>query len=353
MSPPEVVDLTGDDDEDEQPVVKKARTAAEQAPAAPAAHGNSLLAELAAARHARAVASGQAAPKAVPQEAPKAASSGPLLSELKMLSYNLWFAPDAQEVRMAAVGDIITRHQPHVVAFQEVTFEMEQMLRRGAWWQQYSLSPSGDSSYYTLLGVRKQQTGGGGAEFTRLPFGNSAMGRDLLSTVFGVGGAARVCVATSHLESFINAGRTSSKERLEQMRVATTALERRHGSQGVDVIYGGDMNWDDAEEGRLSGRLPGGWQDAWAVLHGEQGGFTYDGVVNPMLNNRIRKRLDRFVCRLHAYELARVEMLGTEKLPGKEFTREYKGGVKLVPVVPSDHFGLLLTLRRKEAGVEV
>jgi tyrosyl-DNA phosphodiesterase 2 len=346
MSPPEVVDLTGDDDDDEdEPVVKRARTAepapstaAATAPAAPAAHGNSLLAELAAARHARAGASSQGAPKA--------ASSGPVLSELKVLSYNLWFVPDAQEDRMAAVGDLIAKHSPHVVAFQEVTFELEQLLRRGAWWQHYSMSPSSGSSYYTLLGVRKQ-AGGGGVEYTRMPFGNSAMGRDLLSTEFEVGGSARVCVATSHLESFINAGRTSSKERVEQIRVATTALERH--SQGMDVIFGGDMNWDDAEEGQLSGRLPGGWVDGWSVLHGESGGWTYDGVANPMLNNRIRKRLDRFVCRLHSFELARIELLGTEAVPGKTYRREWKGSVKLVPVVPSDHFGLLLTLRRKQA----
>ena len=247
---------------------------------------------------------------------------------------------------MAAVGNLINRHQPHVVAFQEVTADLEQLLRRGGWWKEYTMSPHAASSYYTLLGVRKQTAAR--VEYTRMPFGNSEMGRDLLCTEFVAGGAARVCVATSHLESFINPGRTSSKERLEQMRVATASLEQRHGQQGVDIIFGGDMNWDDAEEGKLSARLPGGWVDAWAALHGEQGGFTYDGVANPMLNNRIRKRLDRFVCRLHSFGLAKVELLGTEAVPGKTYRREYKGGVKLVPVVPSDHFGLLLTLRPRK-----
>lgn len=53
-------------------------------------------------------------------------------------------------------------------------------------------------------------------------------------------------------------------------------------------------------------------------------------------NNRIRRRLDRCWSRLRAWRLASIEMLGQEPIPGIKWEDR--------PVLPSDHFGLLVRL---------
>lgn len=60
---------------------------------------------------------------------------------------------------------------------------------------------------------------------------------------------------------------------------------------------------------------------------------------NPMLKpgNRIRRRLDRAFCKLRHWRLQSAELVGREPLPGLSFEGR--------PVLPSDHFGLLLQLR--------
>ncbi len=73
-------------------------------------------------------------------------------------------------------------------------------------------------------------------------------------------------------------------------------------------------------------------------LHTGDPGLTYDPKANPMLNpkTRIRRRLDRAFCRLGRWRLAGMHMVGQQALPG--LLHEGR------PVLPSDHFGLLLQL---------
>ena len=64
--------------------------------------------------------------------------------------------------------------------------------------------------------------------------------------------------------------------------------------------------------------------------------------------SRLRKRLDRLFCHLDDFQLQSIEMVGRNPIPGVTFQKEMKVKrqpqlVKL-PVLPSDHFGLLLKL---------
>lgn len=54
-------------------------------------------------------------------------------------------------------------------------------------------------------------------------------------------------------------------------------------------------------------------------------------------SDRIRRRLDRVFAKLHRWRLHSMELVGREALPGLRFEGR--------PVLPSDHFGLLLVLR--------
>lgn len=83
--------------------------------------------------------------------------------------------------------------------------------------------------------------------------------------------------------------------------------------------------------------------DAWPELHSGSAynpGFTYDTVGNPMLgrnnNGALRLRLDRAFCKLHSWQLRSLKLVGKQALPGLSFEGR--------PVLPSDHYGLLLGL---------
>ena len=87
--------------------------------------------------------------------------------------------------------------------------------------------------------------------------------------------------------------------------------------------------------------------DIWDQLKPRDPGLTYDGKRNPMLGpyNRLKSRLDRVYCKTCRYKPNSIKLVGTQPLPGVTFTKSYKKGPTQLPVLPSDHFGLLATLK--------
>lgn len=58
----------------------------------------------------------------------------------------------------------------------------------------------------------------------------------------------------------------------------------------------------------------------------------------------LRLRLDRALCRLDRCKVHSIEMIGKEAIPGVEHDER--------PVLPSDHYGLLLKLKLKTVDGE-
>ncbi|OIT21096.1 hypothetical protein A4A49_40752 [Nicotiana attenuata] len=213
---------------------------------------------------------------------------------LKILTYNVWFADIEMPKRMEALGDLIVLHSPDVICFQEVTPESYDIFQQSSWWKMYSCSISNvmelTRGYFCMqlskLGVKS---------YSCKPFSNSIMGRELCIAEIEVQKDKTLVVATSHLESPCPAppkwDQMFSKERVEQAKEAVKLLERK-----PNVIFCGDMNWDDKLDGQFP--LPDGWVDAWAKMKPEEIGWTYDTKSNKMLsaNRTLQKRLDRFVC---------------------------------------------------------
>ena len=252
---------------------------------------------------------------------------------------------------MRGIGDIIAAEQPHVVCLQEVRSDIQALLSRQPFWKDFDVSSAGHG-YYTLLLIRKPLRAG--PPPLRSQFQNSGQGRDLTRGGLALGGGLRLIAATAHLESWCGPQATFSRQRVEQMRESLRVLDSEVSSApfgGVgNVLFAGDVNWDDDGDGDLARLLPPGWVDTWQALHPTQAGHTYDGPANAMLMNRLRKRLDRVLCRLRDYEPAEVRMVGTKPLPGVFYDKQFRdGGSKRLPVLPSDHFGLVFTMRRKRA----
>ncbi|RWW66965.1 hypothetical protein BHE74_00025621, partial [Ensete ventricosum] len=229
---------------------------------------------------------------------------------IKLLSYNVWFREDLElRRRMQALGDLIEQNSPDFICLQMSKLPLKR--------------------------------------FSCIPFTNSVMGRELCLADIDVGGSKKLIVATSHLESPCPApprwDQMYSKERVAQANEAINLLK-----DSPNAIFAGDMNWDDRLDGAFP--LPDGWIDAWLELRPGENGWTYDTKANQMLsgNRTLQKRLDRFMCNLHDFKVDGIEMIGVEAIPGLSYCKEKKVRKvfqKLVlPVLPSDHYGLLLTI---------
>ncbi|GAQ84068.1 hypothetical protein KFL_001750050 [Klebsormidium nitens] len=284
--------------------------------------------------------------------APSAKASGSAVSSqsaasfdpLVILSYNVWFNESVQlQQRMAAVGAIIEEHSPDVIFFQEVTPNIYSIFRQARWWARgrykCSLTPAEiDRQYFAMMVTRVPVKA-----FRHEPFRNSVMGRDLVTAKADMGDDLELTLATTHLESPTGRDQMFSEPRVAQARTALSRL-----SPERNVIFGGDMNWNDQRDGPVP--LPDCWIDPWLELHRGQPGYTYDSVLNQMLLGTLKGRLDRFFCRLTDFSVRSIEMVGREPLPGVTYEKPGWGRnpkSKTLPVLPSDHFGLLLKVARK------
>jgi tyrosyl-DNA phosphodiesterase 2 len=187
--------------------------------------------------------------------------------------------------------------------------------------------------------------------FSCTPFSNSIMGRELCKAEITLPDGKTLVVATTHLESPCPAPPTwnqmYSKERVAQAQQAINLLEA-----SPNIIFAGDMNWDDKTDGCFP--LTTSWTDAWTQLRADDEGYTYDTKLNPMLtgNRSLRKRLDRILVKFTDFEATGIEMIGMDAIPGVKYFKDKKVKKETkrleLPVLPSDHFGLLLTICRKQ-----
>ncbi|KAF3788358.1 Tyrosyl-DNA phosphodiesterase 2 [Nymphaea thermarum] len=272
------------------------------------------------------------------------------LDTMTILTYNVWFREDLElNERMRALGELIKQHDPHIICMQEVTPDIYEIFKKSSWWNAYHCSVSDRLASvrpYFCMQLSKLLVKG----FHRYPFNNSIMGRELCLADLDVGAGKQLVVATSHLESPCPApprwDQMYSKERIVQ---ANETLERLKAFP--NAIFCGDMNWDDKLDGTFP--LVEGWIDAWLELRPGENGWTYDTKGNEMLsgNRTLQKRLDRVICNLRDFQIASIDMIGKEAIPGLSYCKEkkVKNTVKklMLPVLPSDHYGLLLKVEQK------
>ncbi|VAH22250.1 unnamed protein product [Triticum turgidum subsp. durum] len=292
------------------------------------------------------------------------------------MTYNVCFGQNMElHSRIPAIGDLI--------CLQEVTPEIHGLLKKSDWWAEYKCLMPREMEYYIEAEkvrsnmvrpfTKKKRTMRSYFcmqmsklpvdSFRGVPFSNSAMGRELCMANFSIGGVTLV-LGTSHLESPRREAPwwDHDMNRNKRAAQAKASLEWLGGSR--NVIFCGDMNWDDKIDGPFP--LPSGWVDAWAELKPGEDDWTYDTVANAMLSKGFKKlqlRLDRFVCKLPDFEVQGIEMVGTEPIPGvsyekaKEYSFKSKSKKKFswarewtLPVLPSDHFGLVLTIAPRDGS---
>ncbi|KAL5723270.1 hypothetical protein ACHQM5_006687 [Ranunculus cassubicifolius] len=261
---------------------------------------------------------------------------------LKIMSYNVWSQEKCElNRRMEAIGELVDEHSPDFICFQEITPAIYKYFSQSSWWESYhcsmSLEEANNKQYFCiLLSIFPP------VNIIKAPLGYiSKVGREISLMETRVWGNKSLVVATSHLKSryadpsVSNGQYQYRKERIDQAKEALTILNKY-----PNVIFCGDMNWDENKDGEFP--LPVGWVDAWSELRPDEKGFTYDTKTNAMLlgHPRVRKRFDRSLCNLNSFRLDQIEIIGKDAIPDVI----YKSKKKELPVLPSDHYGLILTI---------
>lgn len=273
--------------------------------------GSSHLDDAPGAESAAAVVAAAAADPDAPPPAPAA--------PLTLLTWNVWFGRHRFRERATALLDELSWRAPDVVALQEVTTElMELLVEHPQIRSTYQLTDIDTSTF-------DPQSHYGVLLLSRLPFTSagilhlpSRMGRRLLVGRLASG----LCVATVHLESTS----ACAAERAAQLAIVQPFL----AGYAEDVVLMGDMNFSPGAELEEAALDPS-FTDAWARRHPAEPGYSVDSVRNELRlrsgGGHAQKRIDRVFVRSPRWRAQEISLTGTAPID-REGT------------FVSDHFGL-------------
>lgn len=110
-----------------------------------------------------------------------------------------------------------------------------------------------------------------------------------------------------------------SKERVNQVKEVVSFFQKY-----LNVVFCGDMNWDDKFDGQFF--FVEGWFDVWEKLRFGEIGWIYDIKFNKMLsgNRVLQKRFDRFICKLFDFDVSCIDMIGIEVILGLIYNKQKK-----------------------------
>lgn len=279
---------------------------------------------------------------------------------VSLVSYNIWFDPVHQTQRMQALQEAILNTSgplPRFIGLQEVTASLAATLFPLLESNAYQIISQPSAAYgcaLALLQVDEVVDSG------FRPFHDSIMGRGILWAHARVEGQS-ILFTTAHLESYVKnyngATYTGAPQRESQLREMKKFCEGFLGKVDLAIITG-DLNWDDERKTKSAGAdkpmmdvLGDEWVDAWRVHRPNEEGYTYDAKESAMLRGNLRRRFDRCLIRSNSrVSVQDTELIGTRKIANLLWEKEphpmaKNRSVVQLPVLPSDHFGLRVTLQ--------
>ena len=242
---------------------------------------------------------------------------------LSVATYNIWFDDKHAEQRYRAIADILSRHQPDVIAFQEVTPTALAVFLEHPWIRERYVSTArvGDrvGNYGMLLLSRVPIDR---VTYTKLP---TRLSRGYLAAELTINGRS-LFIVSIHLES----GKAATHLRARQLRRVFDLLRTSE-----NAIIMGDFNMRDSEDNLIDA----GDHDIWPALRPDEPGFTEDTSINlmrfDMKNKHRHVRFDRVLIKGDSWVPRTIELLGREPI-----------SVEQPRVFPSDHFGVICELVR-------
>jgi len=224
--------------------------------------------------------------------------------QLKIITYNVWFAEQDFDERAAGLLEIISNEQPHIIALQEVTPRLVNIIIANKWVQDncFISDSTGENVYpYGVMFL------------TRIPWTNlvfqklvTNMARKTLIGEFYLSNGQKIKVGTVHLESLENA-----KTRGIQLQTIFPYL--------ADVEHAflmGDFNMAPADtENALINE--NGYIDVWPSLNPTDIGNTFRFYP---------RRIDRMILKSKIIKPITMKIIGNVPIRDN--------------IYPSDHFGL-------------
>lgn len=249
------------------------------------------------------------------------------MNEVSVISYNIWFDPEEEELRIQALTDIIKMYQPDVICLQEVKpsvlVKIQDKLKK-----EYKCSfPKKIRQTYGCVIITKHQI----QSSIEFDYPNSQMGRGLqiISCTFPLidqeGGVIpfNLHFANSHFESVFK--HKVNKEKIDQYGIVKDVLNTCD-----HVIFCSDTNAKVTEDKYfLDTSELSHWSDVWEQIGTKKNKFTYDSYSNIYLMGKSAKykaRLDRIVYKSKILQPDHLELINYLSVP--------------YDIEPSDHFGL-------------
>lgn len=256
--------------------------------------------------------------------------------ELRVLTFNIWFADRHQAERTEELLRILDAADADVVALQEVTERSASWILSSPMVRDRYLvtSPSLvtlENWYGMMTLVARRLQGIHRAEYCSFGSPLSTLGRGLLRVDVAIEAKASISVGNVHLESPVQG--VTADHRASQLRLCTSLLQQPAAMSSADAsiqgcILVGDFNFvDEAESARIGER---GFLDCWTCLK-ETPTPTFDYRRNQNITKRFISRPDRITCskglRPQGVELVGEQPILSTGLP------------------PSDHFGLFAAFK--------
>lgn len=244
-------------------------------------------------------------------------ASGRYRTRITTLTWCMWPVRQDLERRWAAIEQVIQQHQPDLVALQNLSTRLYQLLLRSALVQRYNLSHNWKHGALLLSRLPLSQVRVvpicGGATVTCAEM--SVPTQDTGNGQRGPARTLRICSTqlTKGIEAF-------------PLRAQQLAECQRQCEQATDAILLGNF---ETVHPRESYETIGKLTDLW---YRDRTGFTYDWVENSTVQERYRSRVDRIYLQSDAKVQRHMELVGTRPLNHR------------VPLWPAQHFGLLCVL---------
>lgn len=237
------------------------------------------------------------------------------MTDIKLLTYNIWFDDYHKELRTAHICKIIIENDPEFVALQEVTITSFNIIKKYLSniysFSKYKINPNYDTIILSKHKIIDSQT---------IPFDNSKMGRSI-HYIIAKKDDLLIKIINIHLESDFR-----NNTKYKQLELVFEQMKDQE-----NVIMMGDTNIDKEIE------IPNYLKDVW-IDDGkkEELMYTYDYQKNDNIVRKFRSRLDR-IYTTNVCKIRDMKFVGDRPIIDKIYPSHDT-------IYPSDHFGLLLSI---------
>lgn len=238
------------------------------------------------------------------------------------LTWNIWFDNKAFNKRIRNIVEKINELRPEFIAFQEVTYKSEIIIKK--YIKNYHIIGNLSSNYDTIILSRYIPI-----SWDRFLLKNTRMGRNILISVFHILKNDKIIpfsFLTFHLESFFS--KKSDILKILQLKNIFDII-----NCDDNIILLGDTN---IIKDNITEYIHSNFSDAfeeYLKIDANISKNTYSGSTNSNIKNKkLNSRLDRLFFNNKKLSISEYKLIGTDKTVYDDEKDEY--------IHPSDHYGI-------------